>query len=255
MIIRYLPVAVILMGLGLATGAAVGQTATTTHAADCNLEVSLPVTFETTSDYFSFNDRLATAEVSEALALDTYRKAAAASGDPAEEIAQHSSISGGAGSIRTLTVTATDGAQAVRDANAACDALATQIRARRQARINQAANLVAGEIAARDKERTAIGVMPAGARTASEQALFDADTGALDQLRRELSLTLAQPPLLVGVVAHADEARVASTGRTGRNLLIGLAAGVLATFIIVLAVEIVEESRRRGRPAGPSDGP
>lgn len=144
----------------------------------------------------------------------------------------------------TVTVQDADAANAQRYADATCDGFVSDVAQRRDADIKAYAASLEQKIASLRQEMAGIEAKPKDQLTQIDQVTAASDQAAAVQLGKQLAGTLAEAPELTDVVNSASVAAKTDNRNLGRDLLIGLVAGVLAGFVIILVGEMVIDRQR-----------
>jgi hypothetical protein len=247
MTLRYVMLTVVVVAVALATGIVVHElSGSTRYRASCQFQLSLPYsTTQPGSDLLVYNRRQAADQLARAQLSDLFVTAARQAGvTPGEAAAAESIVQVSDGSF-SLTATTADPRTAVKVANALCRAYVKQLTAQLSSEQLAEQNGIRAQITSLEQRLTGLvrryGVHPAPSTAVDERATKD----AIGRNQAYLAFALSQPPYDISVLSAAQGAGITSTKPSlSKSLIIAAAAGLLLSFLLILAVETV-----RKRPA------
>lgn len=244
---RYAMLTAFVVAVALLAGLVVHEVAgSTKYVSDCEFQLALPLSAtQPSSDILVFNRRQAADELARAQLGSVYTEAARKSGVPAGEIPSDQSIFQASDSSFELTTETSSASSAVKLANALCDAyvrqLTAQVQGEEAAEQHGLRNQIDGLEARLRQLVKKYGVYPAPAVAQYEQAT----KSAIARNRDYLTVALSLPPYNISVLSYAQGAGLKSTKPSlSKSLIIGAAAGLLISFLLILVLETT-----RKRPA------
>lgn len=245
---RYaLPCIVVVIG-AMAVALAVYAATPVTYQSSCVFRVGRPLFSFTTSDPMLTAQRISLTEVAHSAQGPVYAVAAKSLGGGVSRgaIQRDTTLIPPAGEQTDYVVQVQDSSAATarRYANAVCSAFVADVSQRRQADVKSYATSLSAQIADLRQQIQTLQSKPKDQLTQLDQVAVLADTTAAKSLEAQLSQTLAQPPELTDVVTTASAPAKTDSRNLGRDLLIGLVAGVLAAFVIILVGEMIVDRQR-----------
>lgn len=241
---RYVAAVVAVFVVSVGSGFVVYQARTERgFVASCVFQGAPPVTGQLpTPDLLNANAEVAQESVRVAQQSDLYARVAAANGTTAGALAGETKVVPAIGSLYVVTVRDPNASRAVRLSNALCGAHVAQINAQRRADRDAQAASLQQQVARLESRAATLSAKPA--RTSGEDAELGATAAAIAGSRAQVATVLSAPVGGVSVVTASRGAGPYRSGSLTRNLIVGLVAAVLISFLVVLVGEVVEERRR-----------
>jgi hypothetical protein len=240
MTLRYVMLTVVVIVVALAAGFVVHKTdGHEEYQSSCQFQLALPSTAtQPSSDILVFNRRQAVDELEQAGLGPVFTNAAKTSGISAGELSVDSSVGVASDSSFNLTTSTRDPALAVRMANALCTAYVGELRTLMGSSVNSEASGLRDEIDNLEGQLDAsvhkYGIHTTGAVNVNQVALEN----AISRARQYLTFTISQPPYAISVLAPAIGWTSRSTKPSAsKSLIVAAAAGLLLSFLLILAVE------------------
>jgi len=221
-------------------------------SASCTFQIVLvpqPANQVLSVDGIDANNRLAAAQLQIAIATGLYGATAAEQGVKPALLAGNvvTNAQPGLGLFATRVI-ARDAKTAVALDNAICSKLVTAIAKQRTDQINEQVAQAQGRMDSVQTLITALEKVPAKKRTTSQKVQLKAQAQALNTLGAQIAQLLSQSPGNIIVIKPAGSGSRYDPRSLRKNLLIALAAGILACLLFIMVAEIVLE-RARSRAA------
>jgi hypothetical protein len=246
MLARYVQLSAVVMVVALVTGFLVHHFAgTTSYTTACHFQMALPATSQVPStDVLVFNRRVALDEVFRAPLGTVFAKAARDTGLPGSTIAGSQQVLPDSDSSFSVDVTYGDPTTAVKIANALCNRYVQQLTTDVNSELTSESSTWRGRLqnlqAQLDGLNRAAGRKPTALYFRNRQAL----TTALNRVSNFLALSLSSPQYEISVLAPAAGAALHSTKpAVGKSLIVAAGAGLLASFLLILAIETARGRR------------
>ena len=255
MLARYFQISVIVIAVALATGYIVHRVAgSNNYNASCQFQLALPVTSTLpSSDILVFNRRQALDEIQKSELQQVWAGVSKDTGMSVGEIAGDSAVEPASDSSFAVIVTNASASGAVTLANALCKqyvkTLTKQVAGERdnEARgLRERLRYLEGRYVALHQD--AIRQAHAGGHSSLPLPLYlqerGAILGAISHVKQYLIVTYSLPPYDISVISPSAGAAQHTTKPTlSKSLIVAGAAGLLACFLLILALETA-----RGRP-------
>lgn len=246
MITRYAMLTVFVVAIALVIGTiahkAIGSS---TYSASSDFQLALPSTSTVPStDILVFNRRQANDEIERAQLGKVWDAVGKKTKVPASEVAADQSVTQVSDSSFSVNVTNRDPYTAIKLANALCDQYVTQLTSQVQAEQTNEVNGLRGEITNLEHQLHALSTTAGGNFTSAQQVEHAALIGAISRNEQILVVALSLPPDNISVLSRADDAFPKSTKPSlSKALIIAAAAGLLLSFLLILAVETTKSGR------------
>lgn len=245
---RYLLPCTIVMAGAIAVALLVYAVTPATYQSSCVFRVGRPVFSFNSSDSLLVAQHVATTEVTRSAQGPAYTAAAQSLGGGvgADTLRHETTVVPPTIDQVDYTVSVQDATSgnAKRYADAVCSGFVSDVVQRRATDVTTYANALSANVADLRKQIAQIQAKPKDQQTQVDVTTVAADGAAVNQLQGQLAATLAQPPELVDVVNSASLPTRSDNRNLGRDLLVGVVAGVLAAFVIILVGEMVLDRRR-----------
>jgi capsular polysaccharide biosynthesis protein len=229
-------VVVVALAAGVIVHEAVGHT---TYAASCDFQLALPSTATVpSSDILAFNRRQANDEIARAQLGKVWDAVGRKTKVPPSEVAADQSVTQVSDSSFSVNVTNPDPYVAIRLANALCDQYVTQLSSQVQAEQSNEVNGLRSQIAHLEHQLHAPSAGAGRNLTPAQQVERATLTGAIQRNEQVLVVALSLPPDNISVLSRASDVSAKSTKPSlSKSLIIAAAAGLLASFLVILAVD------------------
>ena len=221
---------------GLAVHAAVGHS---TYSASCDFQLALPSTSTVPStDILVFNRRQADDEIARAQLGKVWDAVGRQTKVAPSVVAADQSVTQVSDSSFRVNVTNPDGHAAIRVANALCDQYVSQLTSQVQAEQSAEVSGLRSQISSLDHQLSAVKAGAGGSFTPAQRIERAALIGATQRNEQVLIVALSLPPDNISVLSRASDAFPKSTKPSrSKTLIIAAAAGLLASFLLILLLE------------------
>lgn len=246
MVTRYAMLTGLVVVVALAAGAIVHKVAGhSTYTASCDFQLALPSTSTApSSDILVFNRRQADDEIARAQLGKVWDAVSRETGVPAEDVASDQSVAQVSDSSFRVTVTNPDATAVVKVANALCGQYVRQLTGQVQAEQSNEVSGLRNQISGLEHQLQGLQGATRNGASAAQQIQAAAITNATKRAEYVLALALSLPPDNISVLSRASDAFPKSTKPSlSKALIIAAAAGLLASFLLILAVETTRGHR------------
>ena len=256
MVRRYLVPCVVIIGVALVGAAASYKTSYKKRfAASCTFQVILspqPTNQIPSVDAIDANNRLAASQLQIAIAAGIYPETAKEQGVKLAAVAGNVTTTPQIGfGLFATRVIALDAKTAVALDNAICSKFVTTIAKQRTDQINEQVTQAQARMDSVQAQVTALQKVPANKRSTSQKVTLKAQLQALNTLGGQIASLLSQSPGNIIVIKSATTGSHYDPRNLRKNLLIALAAGVLASLLFIMVAEVVLERARSKSDAAP----
>jgi hypothetical protein len=252
MIRRYALACTALIAIALgASGLAYKGAAKTQFAANCGFQAFIRTTPQepNTKEALDLSNRVSVREVNVAVAGGLFARVAAAHKVKPGALAANTEyaprIQLGAGTFVARLIDS-DRRQVVPLTNAICDEFVASIKRQRAAEIDAQVKNIQARINAAQTELTKLAKIPPKKRTPIQQATLISQVATRKANIDALAFVLSLPLDSISVLTRASAAMRFDHRSLSHNLLIGIMAGLLASFLLILIGEAFAE-RKLGR--------
>jgi hypothetical protein len=246
MLSRYLQLSALVIVVALATGYVVHRVAGhTDFSTGCQFQMALPATSTVpTTDVLVFNRRVALDAIDRAPVTEIFTATARETGIAAGTIASAQQILPASDSSFNAVVTYSDAAGAVKIANSLCNHYVQQLTSQVTADFAAEAASWRGRLrylqSQLDGLNRSAGAKPTALYFRQREALL----AAIDRTKNFLAVTYTTPQYNISVLAPAVGAASHNTKPSlSKSLIIAAASGLLASFLIILAIETARGRR------------
>jgi hypothetical protein len=253
MITRYAIISGLIVAVALATGLVVHLVAgSSKYIADCEFQVALPSTSTVpSSDILVFNRRQAEDELARAQLGKVYEAVAKETGVSAGTVAAGQKVIQVSDSSFRVTATTTDAGAAPKVANALCRQYVAQLTSQVQGEQSNEIDGLRSQISSLERQLGGLKPGRRGGFSPAQQVERSATINAILRSRDILTASLSLPPDNISLLSPAIGAAPNSTKPTlSKALIVAAAAGLLASFLLILVAEAIRGRETEGSRPG-----
>jgi hypothetical protein len=246
MFARYVQISAVVIVVALATGYVVHRVAGTSNfTAACQFQLALPVTSTVpSSDILVFNRRQALDEIDRAELTSVWAAVAKDTGVAQGDVAAAQSIQPASDSSFDVLVTYSAGDRAVKLANSLCRRYVKQLTGQVSAEQANETSGLRAQLRQLDSSFVALNKSAGHHVTPLYLEERSAIVGAIDRTKQLLIVAYSLPPDNISVLSTANAASPHTTKPSlSKSLIVAAAAGLLASFLLVLTIETARGRR------------
>jgi hypothetical protein len=242
LITRYAIISGLIVAVALAAGLVVHLVAgSTKYIASCEFQVALPSTSTVpSSDILVFNRRQAADELARAQLERVWEAVAKETGVSAGTVAAGEKVVQASDSSFRVAATTTDAGSAPKVANALCRQYVSQLTSQVHDEQSNEIDGLRSQIASLERQLGKLKPSGPAGFSPAQQVERSAIINAIARSRDILTASLSLPPDNISLLSPAAGAAPNSTKPTlSKALIVAAAAGLLASFLLILVIEAV----------------